>query len=1302
MTLDLRDVAVFGSALAEPFLRGELSVTLERLGLAADTNGWDTVRRPLRALGGIAGPQRVHNHVIAPLAAALGYRVPQRQEPVATREGPEDGGWLMQAQDDIRLRAWSVGRETSLDAPHRSGRAYRFSPTRSAQRVLLATGERAGLLTDGDELRLLLSDPARSDSHLGIALSGGIGWRDQARAPDSFHLLLSLAGRDGLVRLPEVLDAARLAQTRVTRELRQQARTAIEGFVQAVLDQPANMAGLRGTDGLAMRLWEEGLILIYRLLFILRLEAAADPSRGFSFASTRLWRTALSPNQALGPLVRRRLDQGHDTGRMLEDGLRALFRVFRDGLACNELSVAALGGALFGSETTPLLDRLAWGEPAVALLLDRLLWTVPGGRGRERVHYGALDVEELGRIYEALLELEPGIATEPMTRLRRARLEVVVPVSGAPDQGEDIAPGQFFLRAGLGRKATGSYYTPHAFVSFLVREALGPLLARCSPEDDPNPAAILALKVVDPATGSGHFLVEACRFLGEALYTACRLCDELAAAADRDGQADRAAAWRARLASLPEQALPGYLPSRACEGRETGVSQERALAMCRRLVAVHCLYGVDRNRLAVELAKLSLWLESYAEGLPLTFLDHRLVRGDSLSGPFFARMNRLPVGGGPLDPLLARGVADRLAAARAVALHEVRVLEGSVGRDIADLLHKTAAKQRLDRVLRPLRHLARAWSGAVMLQGRQSDDEWLALAVAVAEHGVWPDRLTAHQDAMLATGQDALPWDLTFPEAFLPGGFDAVLGNPPWDVIQYKTTDFVAGFDLSVLDAPTKRDRTAIEVRTLADPAVAQAFAAYREGFTRQKRLSDRLYRFQRTETGSGVTGGALDLFRLFAERKLELTAPNGAIGMLMPSAFHANEGTTAIRRLYWQSTNLACCLSFENRRKLFDIDSRFRFDLLVAHRPGPTRALRCAFYLDRFEQMDDPARLMIYDNSFVEAVGGAHLTLLELRGGADMAVARRLFTAPARLGDWCRTRGIQFGNDLHMTGDSGCFQRASGSAPDAYPLHEGKTFHQYTDRWDTAPRYAVSRQAIAERPGVMAAARHYRLVFRDIARSSDEHTMIAAIAPPGVVFGHTATVERTPAQRRNADALVLCALLNSHPFDWLARLKAGTHLSLYLLEGLPVPDFPPVAAVFLAHAALCLSCHHAGYAALWREQTGQRWRGPAVADLAERWQLRGAIDAVVAHSYGLDRSGYERVLAGFSHKSFPAATDACLAAFDTLAEQGLAAFCGAGHPHRDVVRVGPVVAAPEGLGSRLPRLAAKGRAGARRRTTLA
>ena len=164
--------------------------------------------------------------------------------------------------------------------------------------------------------------------------------------------------------------------------------------------------------------------------------------------------------------------------------------------------------------------------------------------------------------------------------------------------------------------------------------------------------AILALKVVDPAAGSGHFLVEACRYLGDALYVACRRCDELAAAAeerqqrkspdDREPPAGAGCGTACARGDLPDPdgLLMAYLPSRASEGGTSGVSQSRALAICRRMVAVHCLYGVDSNRLAVELAKLSLWLESYAEGLPLTFLDHRLVHGDLISGHSSRRWRR--------------------------------------------------------------------------------------------------------------------------------------------------------------------------------------------------------------------------------------------------------------------------------------------------------------------------------------------------------------------------------------------------------------------------------------------------------------------------------------------------------------------------------------------------------------------------------------------------------------------------------------------------------------------------------------
>jgi hypothetical protein len=166
----------------------------------------------------------------------------------------------------------------------------------------------------------------------------------------------------------------------------------------------------------------------------------------------------------------------------------------------------------------------------------------------------------------------------------------------------------------------------------------------------------------------------------------------------------------------------------------------------------------------VELAKVSLWLESYAEGLPLTFLDHRLVHGDSIAGPFFASLTTLPVGRGELDPLLAQHVSLRLSNALHTALHEVEMLQARVGTDAADLALKAAAKRRLDAALQPLRLLACGWSGAVMLATHDVDDEWLALARTVAETGAWPEVLTERQEAILTAGRQALAWDLAFPQ----------------------------------------------------------------------------------------------------------------------------------------------------------------------------------------------------------------------------------------------------------------------------------------------------------------------------------------------------------------------------------------------------------------------------------------------------------------------------------------------------------------------------------------------------------
>jgi hypothetical protein len=185
--------------------------------------------------------------------------------------------------------------------------------------------------------------------------------------------------------------------------------------------------------------------------------------------------------------------------------------------------------------------------------------------------------------------------------------------------------------------------------------------------------------------------------------------------------------------------------------------------------------------------------------------------------------------------------------------------------------------------------------------------------------------------------------------------------------------------------------------------------------------------------------------------------------------------------------------------------------------------------------------------------------------------------------------------------------------------LHEGKTFHQYTDCWDTKPRYSVATGALKSE-----AHSHHRLAFRDIARSNDERTMIACIAPPGTAFGHTATVEKTPCARDLTDAFTLCALFNSFPFDWLVRQKTATHLSLYLLQVLPVPD---LTAHFLAQAA--------------RKLSNPRTQGHI------RRMLRAHIDAAIAREYRLTREQYQHILASFSHRSCPDAPSRCLAAFD-------------------------------------------------------
>jgi len=1429
MALDvLRDCEFIGPALPEPFVQFELENELNKKKLLPKTTGqegkelqasWEAYRRKLRELVSRGGDIRVRNHVIEPLVNRLSYERFESADTVETREGRENGGFLL-LNGQTSLRVWAAPFEEDLDAPAKRGLAYRFSHLRIAQRVLLAKGERVGLLTNGVELRILLSDPARPDSEIVIPIESG--WKRSRDVPDSYRLLLALASPEGIAFVPELVDKARLQQTKVTKELRVQARQAIERFVQCVLDHPANrekLAAFPDRQKLAKELWHEGLATIYRILFILKLESTDDSARAFSFASTSLWRNTFSPTVALAPRVRAVLDKGADTGEFLEQGLRVLFRMFERGLECTELNVKPLGGALFGENATPILSSLKWGEIAVAQMLDRLLWT-PKKRGsdsRERVHYGPLDVEDLGRVYEALLELEPGLTEQPMCRLRRAKLEVVVPVaqgekykpevpspSGRGDLGvreegeeddesdvdeeedetpkrgkktkvewiEEIPPGRFYLRVGLGRKSSGSYYTPHSFVRFLVQETLGPQVEERSPRDDPKPIEILKLRVLDPAMGSGHFLVEACRFLGENLYEACRLCDERALAAERKAEEakkkpDResfeaeAQKYRERILALPDpdDELIRYLPSRAPEGEETGLSQRKALALCRRMIAVHCLYGVDKNPLAVELAKLSLWIESHAEGLPLTFMDHRLVVGDSLTGPFYIHLFKRPGTQQHIEGLWDQDLIPKFTQALRDAIRNVKLLEAHVGVSLSQIEDKKRLKAEMDKKLAPFRALSAAWSGGVMLGKERSDDAaYEALLRSVADTGDLPPilplpNLTPRRHSpplqksgegengagevpsasmrrgdlgvrsMLARGLGvgesdipntrealyalmenghaipALPYELAFPEVFYPTGnphgrrgFDAVLGNPPWDRMLPADKEFFAAFNFEILSAPTKRERTMIEEDLLADSQIKKLHDEYIGSFREQEEVLDNLYEWQVAIINGEKTIGKQDVYRVFMERNSQIAVTDGVVGLVVPSAFHANEGATGIRRLYLEKMALLECYSFENRKKLFEIDSRFKFAPIIAQKGRLTTGVRCAFYLHDDEWLfgERGERELNYTLDFVRRTGGEYLSLLELRSKKDAEVAEVCFKNGKPFGQVSEELNIRLGRELNMTDDAWRFtptdgvlsngedsldpEVAKGLVERGYLiLHEGKTFHQYQDSWETPPRYVVSLLNLREKPAFLRNALFYRAAYRMIAASTNERTAIFNLHPPGVITGDKGPSEHTAFERSTSTALRLIAITNSFPFDFGLRLyvSSSTVNYFYLARA-------PVASVgkpeFLLHGSLRLTCNHSGYEPLWREQVGEEWREgkakyawPVLEGEDARWEVRAAIDAVVAEAYGLSREQYAHVLSTFSHKSYPKAPALCLRKFDELKTTGLEAFTQKHDPYWDI-----------------------------------
>jgi hypothetical protein len=568
--------------------------------------------------------------------------------------------------------------------------------------------------------------------------------------------------------LERVLSQSRAYNRGISDNLKDQVYEALRCLAQGFLDFPPNR--LDPTPAVLHDIYTHSLIVLYRLLFILYAESrdllpVAGPQRNPLYSQSYSL-------EALKRRISRDLDQHKPVAASMAHDwhyLRQLWQVIDRGNP--DLDVLAYDGGLFSEQPEDFLARYRVGDKHLRRAIDLLARTVdPQTKERRFVDYRDLEIRHLGSIYEGLLEYRLRRAEQPLAvRVEKGR-ELYEPIQiseGSKTSEVSVQPGELYLITDKGeRKATGSYYTPDYIVEYIVEQTVGPLLDDLRQRHADDPAAleraVLDLNVLDPSMGSGHFLVEATNFMA---------------------------------LRLVELALP----------KPPDAEFESDLAYWRRRVAQACLYGVDVNPLAVELAKLSLWLTTVARGKPLSFLDHHLRHGNSLVG---SRVADLPLEGaatrsrrrrsrqqkaeadqrsaGQLSMLddsafvstmrTATGFMDSIERLRGETLAEVQ--------EAADLYRKIVTE-----VTAKVRQLADIWTARAF--GLELADElWPPLARHLT-HGGLPfakfDQLVAETET-LARQHQFFHWELEFPEVFFDqhgrldraAGFDAVIGNPPY------------------------------------------------------------------------------------------------------------------------------------------------------------------------------------------------------------------------------------------------------------------------------------------------------------------------------------------------------------------------------------------------------------------------------------------------------------------------------------------------------------------------------------------
>ena len=872
-------------------------------------------------------------------------------------------------------------------------------------------------------------------------------------------------------------------------------------------------------------------------------------------------------------------------------------------------SVPGYNGDLFaldGFEGAEILEQASIPDRALGPALVALGIDPETGAGFD---FSGLEIGHLGHIYEGLLSLRLSVADRDYRYDARAdRYVAAEPSDREVEQGELL-----WLTDEGGRKGGGVYYTPEALVRHLVRRGVVPPFERHLEEvgeiarRDPAAAArkLFEFHVLDPACGSAHFLVA--------------VIDELA---------DLVARF---LAQTPLPAVRRELDDlRAGAGETYGVGVED-VALLRRLVLRRCVYGVDVSPMGAEIAKISLWLASFVPGLSLSYLDRNVRVGNSLIG-VASPEQLLDANGGTTIPAML--VMDAMAEAAEAA----RALQALMDRNPDEV----ARSEEIDSAAREKESAARAlldlWVAEPLGLAGARDELWNA-AESIGR-GEYPAIVDPARE--LAARHGAFHWPLEFAEVFAEReGFDAVVGNPPWEEVTVEELAFYARYWPGLRGLAQREREAALAELKLERPELAERLVAELEE-------AAALRTFFAGETGYEGGAGDPDLYKFFCQRYRRLLANGGSLAVVLPRSAFGTKGSTDFRRwLFEGSTVRRLDFLLNNRLWMFDTHPQYTVALAVASAEPPPKGhrLEVAGVADsaaRFAEQSTAAGLALAPDALGPLL---EVPLLASQQAADL-LAKLRAGRPFALG--CgRWRCFPIA-EFHETNDRTLWQGAT----EGRPLWKGASFDQYDPHGAEARPCPASGEALAKarkpNPGkdslaakglsrderaatVRAELDGARVAFRDVSRATDSRTVRAVLVPPDVFLMNSAPYLAF-VENRDRNRACCLGLMNSLPFDWQARRFVETHLNYFILEGLRLLELSDSQYERIAHAAARLSCVDDRFAAF-AESTGVEC---VPLHEEERDDLRAEIDALVAGAYGLDEEELEVVFSDFTLDAVP------------------------------------------------------------------